>query len=199
MARQVLFLVCGVALGACGGDDRPTTSGDRADLAGFIISGPGPGPIDLGGVKYDLTLPSGQQYGCSGLLGCYDICAGSSTTQSQYTSCQDGCDLKARPDATTTYQEALACGQSWCMYGSATGSGTGSYRCKIDSTQTRLVNMDGTDISDTDPGTGSKACGACLNNALADLFNSPCTSTSSADCNPVACASATNACLNDGP
>ena len=107
-------------------------------------------------------------------------------------------DNEAQADASTKYTEALACGQSWCMYGSATPGTTATYKCKLDATQTRLVNMDGTAIDSADPGTGQKACGACLNNALSELFGGTCTA-GSADCEPAACISVTAACLADLP
>ena len=130
---------------------------------------------------------------CTGYIACVDDCYAANSGVSN-PSCESSCDLKAQSGAVNLYQTALGCGQQHCIGGGATVG-----KCVVTGTSggQTLVNADGSPISASDPGTGSRACAACLNNALARLFGGTCASTSSVDCNPSECASATNACLND--
>lgn len=160
---------------------------DGKDLGGFIGG-------DGGGVK-DLSLPNGTKFGCHGFVDCYIACFDANPTGATAAGCRTMCATKSTTNAPTVFDTALGCGQEWCL--SKNVSGGANYRCMLSGSS--LVNLDGTPIADTDPGTGQKACGLCLNEALAKLFGDTCMNTSSVDCNPSTCTSAVNNCVNDLP
>jgi hypothetical protein len=220
MLRALVMATAVLGLAACGGD-RPRTSGTPCTVTRTCGSNspvlPGPtinpaGPSDPSDPSdpavVDFAHPSGSfdfgtsKYGCAGFTQCYIDCFNTNPSASSAT-CTSTCQAQSKSTASSTFQSALACGQSYCL-----GSSGSGYKCKLDSSGTSIVNMDGTPISDTDPTTGSsgtKDCGQCLNDALAKLFGDACV-TSTADCSNnfsgaevTACGSSTNACLSDLP
>lgn len=178
-ALAASMLIAGGVFVGCGGND-PVTVGDMA-------GGGGDGPITTPG---DMAV---VKLGCGGLVACYDACSSSSTTQAEYDTCSAACDKKAKSGSVAKYDNALACGQSYCLGNVDAGNG----KCKLSADMTQLQNSDGSAIASADPGTPPKECGACLNNALAALFNNACAPTSSPDCKPATCTAITNTCLTE--
>jgi len=128
--------------------------------------------------------------GCSDFrycfVGCFADIPGATTTE-----CITLCAKGARMGAAQKFSDALTCGMEHCL-----GSGEGMIgKCERDGEA--FVNEDGSAIQSTDPGTGSKRCGACLNEALAALYSGACADIGSPDCNPSQCAALTSACLDD--
>jgi hypothetical protein len=177
---RACLIAAALLVGGC--NDTVISRGN--DLAGFVG-----GNMDMG---RDLSLPAGQKYGCNGFVGCYTDCFATNPSTATASGCKSSCEPKSQPGASDTFDAALQCGQLWCISKKNT---VASYKCMVSGSS--LVNMDGTQISDSDPGTGLKACGACLANALASLFGDTCSSTT--DCNPPACSTEMNACLSDLP
>lgn len=177
-ALATSVLIAGAVFVGCG--DDTTTVGD---MAGTKTDGPVTMTGDMAKAKF----------GCAGLVACYGDCEMTATTQAEYETCSANCDKSAKSGTTAKYQNALACGQGYCLGNVDAGDG----KCRLSADMTRLTNADGSMIASTDPGTAPKECGACLNNALAGLFNSTCTPSNSPDCNPASCTTVTNTCLNE--
>jgi hypothetical protein len=179
MNRSV-YLVLFCALLGCN-DTHISKTGP--DLGGFI----GPVPKDGGTVAVVDLASTGQKYGCHAYVGCVVNCyAGATTTP---TTCLSTCEKLSNTDVPMLYDAALGCGQTWCVNKNVTGGA--AYKCAVSGSQ--LTELNGDPVSDT----GN--CGLCLSNALADLFSDMCANTSSIDCNPSSCATATSACLGDLP
>jgi hypothetical protein len=109
--------------------------------------------------------------GCHGYVECLKGCGADAT-------CAAGCDGNVTTSGTDKYQMALSCGQQWCL---------DHLKCRIDTTQNRLVDYTGC----------TNCCIPCLQNSLALLFGDQCVGTT--DCNPAMCTSLYNACLSDLP
>ena len=184
--RKIFFalvtstLMAGVAFVGCGGgDDTVTTKGDMTM----------PKTGDMAMTGGDGAMP---KTGCAGFVTCYTDCFANSTTATA-TGCQTLCGKTSKSGAANKFNDALACGQEHCLGDVDAMSG----KCHLSGNN--LVNADGTMIAQGDPGTGQKACGACLNDSLARLFGGPCANMSSTDCNPTECKTITDTCLNDTP
>jgi hypothetical protein len=154
------------------------TTSTGQDMSSWDGSSP---PVDL----------SPASTGCNGFTVCYLNCM--NAPGATLAGCENQCGAQAKAGVVSRFETALTCGQDHCV--GPVDAGTG--KCRISGGT--LVNQDGSMIMSTDPGTGLKACAACLNDALARLFNVACTGLSSVDCNPVECVGVTNACLNDLP
>jgi hypothetical protein len=116
--------------------------------------------------------PGATMTGCNGYVLCLSMCAD--------PTCQSSCDANVTQQGMQLEQQAVDCGQMWCV---STGD------CVPDATGTML----------TDGPNGAGSCNACINDALADLFGTQCSSPTSTNCNPVSCASADSACFADLP
>jgi hypothetical protein len=147
---------------------------------GLDMSQPGFGPVD-----------ASTKNGCNGFVTCLGDCM--SVSGATFTGCENACGSQSRPGTVNLFNNALVCGQNHCLGDLDAGTG----KCRMSGST--LVNQDGSMIMPSDPGTGYKACGACLNDATARLFGSPCSSLSSPDCNPAECTGVTTNCLSDLP
>jgi hypothetical protein len=177
-----------------------------ADLSGFVDQHPdlsNPFGLDLSN-PFGLDLSGGGKVGCHSYVPCLNDCLAANPTTATLMSCETTCNATAKATAATEFNNALGCGQQYCLGSTAT-----PYKCKLDSTGASLLNMDGTMIMSSDPttgNTGTKDCGACLNDSLAKLFGNPCESSVPADCSTATsgavvtqCGATTNACVNDLP
>jgi hypothetical protein len=161
-------------------------------------------PLDLGPgptLTYDLAMWSSPDLlsstvGCNGFVSCLNDCFTANPTTATLSGCETQCSAHAKPTARTEFENAFACGQQHCLGNIDLGNG----KCKLSGGS--LVNQDGSQIMDTDPttdNTGTKDCGVCLNDALANLLGATCVNMSNPDCNPTECKSVTSACLGDTP
>jgi hypothetical protein len=150
------------------------SGGPRADLAP-PSSNPNPSPSPNPNPGTNPTPnpgPGSSMTGCNGYSLCLSSCFD--------PTCQMACDANVTAQGLQLEQEAESCGEMWCL---------DSGDCAPDATGTMLV--------DGQNGVGS--CDACLNDALADLFGTMCSSPYGANCNPSSCTFATSACLADLP
>jgi len=165
-------------------------------IASAVFVGCGSDPVDVGDMLSktdgpvtttgDMAVP---KLTCGELIECISSCDGGS----DFATCRANCEKKSKNGSPKKFSDALGCGQAYCLGTPDAGNG----KCLIDEVAMQLVNLDGSAIDDTDPGTGQKACGACLNNSLAGLFGGTCEPANSPDCNPASCTTITNACLNE--
>jgi len=179
--RNAIFALATSALLACtlfsaGCPDDPPVGEDGGDLK----------PIDM---RPDDLTPVPAKLTCSELIACIAACDGGAG----FSTCRANCEKKAKTGTPKKFSDALGCGQAYCIG----NVDAGTAKCIVDEAKMQLVNTDGSEIADSDPGTGMKACGACLNNSLAALFGGTCEPTTSPDCNPTECAAPTSACLGE--
>ena len=113
--------------------------------------------------------------GCNGYAQCLLACGSN-------TSCPPTCDANVTADGKSKYSTALGCGQDYCL--------NTTFECQLDPTMTMLVDP---------PGAPAGTCNACLGDALAMLFQQPCSSPGAPDCNPPACTASYQACLSSTP
>ena len=134
-----------------------------APLALVACSSSAPsGPDDLSFAYSDFTVTN---TGCTGLVTCIleEAC--------EDRGCISLCRAKSTAPARALYDQALACGQKWCLG-------------EFDAGTSPCVLSGGT-LVDAQP--GSNNCNACLYNSLAALFGLPCIPANSPDCNPGMC------------
>ena len=178
MRAGIFAVVVAAVLTACGGGHDVSGDSWPHDPGDFSVEHP--------------EIGDPFKSGCAGFVTCYTDCFASSTTATP-ASCEALCSKTSKARAQGLFDAALACGQAHCVGDADAMNG----KCHL--VGGALVNFDGSAIAPGDPGTGKKACGACLNDALARLFGDTCANMSSADCNPPECKSATSACLTDTP
>jgi len=200
------MVLCGLAFGACTGRALDASSSPPNDLAwvaqpevdmalrvdmarGVDLST----PVDLAVESVDLAFRPG--HGCKKMVACYIDCLALPLTQ--VSACTSACSIQASSAAYDRYSTARSCGEAWCVSMGSTSPNAPAYRCMRSPDQSRLLNVDGTTIQPSDPGTGTRACGRCLNDALLRLYGTTCSSMSSADCNPMVCADENDACFDD--
>jgi len=131
----------------------------------------------------DLALPYTGPIGCHGYVGCLAACGSN-------MSCPPTCDARATAGGKSLWQNALACGQNWCLGPNAPTPGPGTGDCQIDPFSGQLVDSFG---------SPPNACAHCLDDAFAMLFMTSCSSPTAPACNPSQCTSPYQSCLNDLP
>jgi hypothetical protein len=156
--------------------------------------------MDLTASAHDLSAGEDLKManvGCHGYVACMNDCF--MTPGATSAGCNTMCGKQANTGAAAKYNAALTCCQAHCA-----GPADMPYKCMLDPTTNNYVNLDGTPISGSDPGTGLKQCNQCLVDSCAALFMNPCTSMSSVDCStnsgdPIGCDSVMMACASDLP
>ena len=130
----------------------------------------------------DLAVYTGP-VGCHGYVGCLLACGSN-------TSCPPICDTRVSAAGKAAWQNALTCGQSWCLGPNGPTPGPGTGDCDIDPLSGMLIDAFG---------APPNACAHCLDDAFAALFMTPCSSTTAPECNPAQCMAPYQACLADLP
>jgi hypothetical protein len=175
----VLGLSGALALTAvsCGGTTNNNTGGD----GGVKLDGGG------GDGSASTDMATAPKMGCNGYIDCLD--EEYQNNGGDFDAAEATCKKRTKSTAVQKWETAVGCGQAYCL-GAIDG---GVNKCKLNATQDRLVNQDGSAPNDGTP------CGDCLADALAGVFKGACKNATSPDCNPAACQTALNACLNDMP
>jgi hypothetical protein len=168
--RNAILAFAVLIVAGCGSNSHPTLDG------GMDGGQDGPsGPADL------LTAKTG----CNGYVQCLNGCAMTAMSQADYDTCKTStCDKQVTTAGKTKFNNALGCGQEWCLAFMDMGSGD--------------CALSGNMLTDA-PGKAAGACDKCLGDALAGLFGDTCSSPTAPNCNPAMCASDTTSCLNDTP
>jgi hypothetical protein len=165
-----LGLLAAAAIAGCGNSTTPTVDGGaKPDLA------------TGGNTSPDLSTAA-TKTGCNGYIECLINCGAD-------TTCSGMCDKNVTTKGMMLFQQAIGCGQSFCLAINDMGSG----ECVLNAAGNTLQNKDGTAANNGTP------CGDCLNNSLAGLFGDTCMPATSPDCNPAQCKAQNDACTASTP
>jgi hypothetical protein len=132
---------------------------------------------------YDLSGGGTTMSGCHGYSQCFITCADINCVMST-------CDPHVTANGKMLFDNALGCGQLWCLGPNAPTPGPGPGVCMIDTLTMQLV-----DSLTALPGD----CANCIANATAGLFSMSCSPPSDPNCNPTQCNSQYVQCQGDLP